>query len=92
MLFNSVNGKCQLIFLILMGLFNLANQAKASGAIYYVDATNGDNSNNGLSPENAWQTLSKVNTAIDGGTIQPGDSVLFKRNETFAGYLDVDIS
>lgn len=48
---------------------------------YYVDATGGDNQNDGLSPDNAWKTVAKVNA----GTFGPGDEILFKRGETWAG-------
>ena len=35
----------------------------ARSATYYVDATNGNNSNNGLSMSNAWNTIAKVNAS-----------------------------
>ena len=44
-------------------------------ANYYLDSKNGDNSKNGLSPENAWKTISKLSEVI----IQPGDSILLRR-------------
>jgi len=50
---------------------------------YYVDATNGNDNNNGTTPEKAWQSIGKVN----GATLLPGDSVLFKRGEIFRGNL-----
>src|SRR5437870_4523253 len=46
---------------------------------YYVDATNGNNSNNGTSSGTAWQTIAKLN----GTTFQPGDTILLKRGETW---------
>lgn len=46
---------------------------------YYVDATLGNDANNGRSPDAAWQTIGQVNAAALG----PGDKVLFKRGETF---------
>lgn len=49
------------------------------GRRYYVDATLGLDTNNGLSEASAWQTITKVNAA----TLKPGDSVLFKRGETW---------
>ncbi len=52
-------------------------------AVYYVDATNGDDSNDGLSPGSAWKTISKVNSMIS--TFEYGDSILFKRGETWTG-------
>lgn len=48
---------------------------------YYVDATDGNDSNDGLSTGAAWQTIGKVN----GATFSPGDSILFKRGETWSG-------
>lgn len=51
--------------------------------IYYVDATNGSDSNNGTSSSTPWKTIDKVNTS----TFAPGDSILFKRGESFRGNL-----
>jgi len=51
------------------------------GAGYYVDATAGNDANDGRSPGSPWQTIAKVNAS----TFQPGDSVLFKRGETWIG-------
>lgn len=59
---------------------------------YYVDATSGSDSSSGTSTSSPWQTISNVNTAIDSGVIQAGDTVYFKRGETFSGSLDVDVS
>jgi hypothetical protein len=50
---------------------------------YYVDATGGSDANDGLSPSAAWKTIDKVNISM----FEPGDSVLFKRGETFRGTL-----
>jgi hypothetical protein len=47
---------------------------------YYVDKTGGNNSNTGLSPAQAWQTVAKTN----GFTFASGDSILFKRGEKWA--------
>ncbi len=57
----------------------------ASAATYYVDATGGNDSNNGTASTTAWQTLTKVN----GSTFAPGDFILFKRGVTFMGNLVV---
>ena len=54
-----------------------------SGTIYYVDATEGDDNNNGKSPETAWKTIEKVNTI----EFQPGDQILFQCGETWTGSL-----
>jgi hypothetical protein len=50
-----------------------------SEAINYYTSTNGNDTNDGLSTENAIQTIAKVNTL----NLQPGDSVLFKRGNTW---------
>jgi len=44
---------------------------------YYVDATNGDDSNSGTSEDQAWKTLAHVATQ----TFSPGDVIGFKRGE-----------
>jgi len=60
----------------------------AHAAIYYVDATGGNDSWNGLSPETAWKTIQKVN----GMNFSPGDSILFKRGEIWREQLIVSSS
>ena len=50
-------------------------------ATYYVDATNGDDGDTGLSAELAWQTLARVNTEV----LVPDDFVLLKRGEVWTG-------
>lgn len=57
-------------------------------ATYYVDATNGNDSNNGTSTLTAWKTISKVNVS----TFSPGDKILFKRGEAWREKLDVPSS
>ena len=52
-------------------------------ATYYFDATNGNDSNNGLSPDQAFKTISKNNSYVR-GIIVPGDRVLWKCGETFS--------
>jgi len=48
---------------------------------YYVDATGGADGNTGLSPAQAWQTIAHVNAQA----FVAGDSILFKRGETWTG-------
>ena len=46
-------------------------------AKYFIDATNGSDSNNGLRSNTAWATLEKYNTTVVvGGLSQPGDEVV----------------
>lgn len=57
-------------------------------ATYYVDATNGNDSNDGLSQSNAWKTIAKVNAC----SFDLGDYILFKRGETWREQLSVPSS
>ncbi|OAB40408.1 fibronectin type III domain-containing protein [Paenibacillus antarcticus] len=52
------------------------------GVTYYV-ANTGSDSNNGLTPETAIQTIEKLNTI----TFKPGDHILFKKGDEFKGAL-----
>jgi parallel beta-helix repeat protein len=69
-----------------------SNKVIATGNTYYVDATSGDDLNGGLSEADAWQTLTKVNSAMGDTTITAGDTILFKKGETFVGNLIVGVS
>lgn len=53
-------------------------------AIYYVDAANGNDTNDGLSPEFPWKTISKVNYS----RFNPGDQILFKRGQVWRETLN----
>ena len=55
-------------------------------ATYYVDATDGDDTKSGLTEALAWKTVGKV----EGSSFNAGDSVLFKRGETFTIAADLD--
>ncbi len=48
-----------------------------AGTDYYVDATNGDDLNDGLSSSAAWRSIAKVNGSI----FFPGDNIYLKRGE-----------
>jgi parallel beta-helix repeat protein len=78
--------KIQLLGLIVMLVFLLAPLSWA--AIYYVDATNGRDTNNGLSEATAWKTIAKVNVS----RFLPGDQILFKRGEVWRETLIVPSS
>jgi len=49
--------------------------------IYYIDSSNGSDTNDGLSPKTAWKTVNKVNQSWS--IIDTGDDILFKRGEIF---------
>jgi hypothetical protein len=67
----------------IFALFFILHTAFSSATTYYVDATYGDDSNDGTTPETAWKTIDKVNNVA----INAGDLVLFKRGEIFRGSL-----
>jgi hypothetical protein len=48
---------------------------------YYVDATNGHDTYEGTTPTTAWKTINKLNQQ----SFLAGDSILFKRNESWFG-------
>lgn len=57
---------------------SLPDIKKVSGTSYYVSAE-GNDENDGLSPNSPWQTLAKVNNA----ELCPGDGVFFRRGDLF---------
>jgi hypothetical protein len=71
------------LFVALLTFLLVAFTAPVSATNYYVDATNGNDSNDGTSPAAAWQTLSKVS----GSSFNPGDSILLKRGEIYRGQI-----
>jgi|GEM_PF-1788366 len=65
-------------------LMNLAAETTppAEQSAYFVSSA-GSDANDGLSPDTPWKTLSKVNAA----SLQPGDSVLFRRGDVWRQML-----
>jgi hypothetical protein len=57
----------------------------APGTAYYVDASAGNDSNNGQSPTTAWRTIAKVNAS----SFSPGNSILFKSGDTWREQLNI---
>jgi len=55
---------------------------------YYVSSSDGNDNNDGLSTDKPWATLANVNNQW----LNPGDSVLFKADDTFIGQLKVNSS
>jgi hypothetical protein len=58
------------------------------GATYYVSQSSGNDENDGRSAETAWQNIEKVNN----GNFLPGDSILFKRSDTWREELVISWS
>lgn len=50
---------------------------------YFVDATLGDDANDGRAPDRAWKSIAKVNAT----TFVPGDALCFKSGTSYAGEL-----
>jgi hypothetical protein len=57
--------------------------APAVAAVYYVDSNQGDDSNSGLSEQQAWKSLEQVNEAV----FSPGDRILFRAGSRYTGQL-----
>ena len=58
----------------------------ADSTQYYVDATGGNDGNDGLSPATAWQTLAKVNST----PLLQGDTVSLLCSESWAENLNLN--
>lgn len=70
---------CYMVFFTVVGF-------SASSKTFYV-AANGNNNNNGTAAATPWQSIAKVNASF--GTIVAGDSILFRRGDTFYGAIVV---
>lgn len=76
------------IFLLCL-LFSILFPSLGMAATYYVDATDGDDTKDGLSEANAWKTIAKVNSS----SFNAGDSILFQKGEIWRlENLTVDFS
>jgi len=59
-----------------------------TGTAYYVSA-DGNDDNDGLTPETAWQSVDKVGKeSMEGGILQFGDAVFFRRGDLFRSFDD----
>lgn len=82
---NKIN-KIVIFPIVLFGFLFFAKSSLA--ATYYVDVTGGADGNAGTSEGAAWQTINKVNIS----SFSPGDSILFKKGETWQEQLTVPSS
>ncbi len=55
-----------------------------NGTVYYV-SNDGNDSNNGKSPETPFKTIDKLNFMLDRKEFRPGDVVLFRRGDEWHG-------
>ena len=72
-------------FVCLVLFFTVIN-FPASAKNFYV-AANGNNNNNGTSPSSPWQSIAKLNASFN--SIVAGDSILFRKGDTFYGAIVV---
>lgn len=74
---------------LLCAALSLLSVSPALAATYYVSAA-GSDSAAGTSEGTAWQSIDKLNMMA--GTLHAGDSVLFRRGDTFYGSIAVSVS
>lgn len=60
-----------------------------AGATIYLSADGSDGAD-GHSPGQAWETLARLQQAVDDGRVPPGSRILFRRGDAFSGTLRVD--
>jgi len=75
--------KAQVAMFVIIAVFVMSSAGLAT--TYYVDAINGDNSNDGLSPSTAWETIPEVNSSI----FSHRDKIIFKKGEIWLEQLDI---
>lgn len=63
-------------------IINTTDNIKVTGKIYYI-SYRGNDFNDGLSPENPWQSLTKL--SYSGAQLRSGDAVLFERGGVYRG-------
>jgi hypothetical protein len=66
-------------------LILLLTSSLANATNYYLSSSLGSDLNDGKTPNTAWQSIPKLKTVL--AVLQPGDSVFFKRNDTYTGQL-----
>lgn len=75
------------MFLIII-CFNAGGQTN-----YFLSSSKGDDSRTSVqaqNPSTPWRTITKLNSSFE--SISPGDSILFKRGDTFYGSLEINKS
>ena len=69
-------------------VFFLLISVAGYSTVYYVSSSSGNDTNPGTSVSSAWRSLDKVNSF----TPKPGDQILFKRGDSWAGTITVRAS
>ena len=65
------------------GILAAGQSSVLSSLTYYVDGLNGNDQNTGTAPQEAWQSIARINK-VD---FNPGDQLLFAGGQTFTGTL-----
>ena len=65
-------------------IVNSSTTVTYKGTAYYV-SNDGNDANDGLTPETAWATIDRVSNATE---VKSGDAVLFNRGDIFRGILE----
>ncbi|OQW93552.1 MAG: hypothetical protein BWK79_10530 [Beggiatoa sp. IS2] len=71
-------------YLLILLVFSCLPLGSVHAVTYYV-STQGDDNNDGLTPQNPWASLEKVNNFL----FQPGDTILFKRGDEWRGHIEI---
>ncbi len=66
-------------------------KAPKGSTVWYVSDSEGNNANDGTSPEAPVKSIAKVIRMQNDGTIKPGDVILFKRGDEWHGKLSLVI-
>lgn len=67
-------------------ILNAADTLRATGVTYYI-SPDGNDANDGTSPETAWKTIGGYQAHLS--QLQAGDAVLFARESVFRGHMDL---
>src|SRR5512145_1877123 len=78
----SLDAKTKLFFLFIL----LSSVSQATN--YYIK-TGGNDAADGKSDKNAWGSITHLNAVWAAKTFAPGDSILFRKGDTFAGTITV---
>ena len=70
-------------------LIFIINYQLTTAANYYLSAS-GNDTKSGLTPTDAWKTISHLNSQINNFT--PGTHIFFNRGDKFSGQIDLNIS
>ncbi|MCK4709070.1 MAG: hypothetical protein KAU21_10675, partial [Gammaproteobacteria bacterium] len=81
-----------LALLIAVFIAGYISYAPAYNTQYYIDATDGNDSNSGTTTVLPWKTIEKVNAAMASGEIGPGDILSFERGETWKDIITISVS